>query len=124
MTDCDALIIGGGPAGLTAAIYLARFHLTTIVVDGGHSRAATIPRTRNHAGYPGGIPGPDLVAAMRTQASEYGARVIDDWLTGRDHDGEAVVARGAGGAAPVPCCSRPGSSTTGRRWIGACTTPR
>ena len=51
----DCLIIGGGPAGLTAAIYLARFHLDILVVDGGKSRAAWIPCTRNHAGYPEGI---------------------------------------------------------------------
>ncbi len=87
--DCDALVIGGGPAGLTAAIYLARFHLRTIVVDAGRSRASTIPRTRNHAGYPGGIPGAELVAAMRAQAVEYGAAVMAghvDALT-RDDDG-------------------------------------
>jgi len=74
--DCDALVIGGGPAGLTAAIYLARYHLRTTVIDAGRSRASTIPRTRNHAGYPGGIPGADLVAAMRAQAAENGATIV------------------------------------------------
>ena len=43
----DCLIVGGGPAGLTAAIYLARFHLDILVVDGGKSRASWIPCTRN-----------------------------------------------------------------------------
>lgn len=70
-TDC--LVVGGGPAGLTAAIYLARYHLSVTVVDAGNSRAALIPLTRNHAGFPDGISGPDLLARMRDQAARYGA---------------------------------------------------
>ena len=77
----DALVIGGGPAGLTAAIYLARFHLDTLVVDAGKSRAALIPRTRNHAGYPDGVRGTDLLADMRTQAEKYGAAVVPGAVT-------------------------------------------
>jgi thioredoxin reductase (NADPH) len=68
----DCLIIGAGPAGLTAAIYLARFHLRVQMVDSGKSRAAMIPRTRNHAGFPDGIPGRDLLALMAQQARQYG----------------------------------------------------
>lgn len=71
----DCLIVGAGPAGLTAAIYLARFHLRVAVVDGGKSRAATIPRTRNHAGYPGGIAGQELLERMRRQAAEFGVAI-------------------------------------------------
>jgi thioredoxin reductase (NADPH) len=52
----DCLVIGAGPAGLTAAIYLARFHLDILVVDSGNGRATMIPCTRNHAGYPTGYP--------------------------------------------------------------------
>jgi thioredoxin reductase (NADPH) len=66
------LIVGAGPAGLTAAIYLARFHLRIMVVDDGRSRAALIPLTRNHAGFPDGIGGRDLLALMRRQAQRYG----------------------------------------------------
>lgn len=73
----DCLVIGGGPAGLTAAIYLARFHLDICVVDGGKSRAATTPCTRNHAGFPDGISGQELVARMREQAQRHGAKIID-----------------------------------------------
>jgi thioredoxin reductase (NADPH) len=65
-------VIGGGPAGLTAAIYLARFHLSVIVIDAGHSRAGQIPLTRNHAGFPDGISGEDLLARMGDQARRYG----------------------------------------------------
>ncbi|MDX5984788.1 NAD(P)/FAD-dependent oxidoreductase [Sphingomonas echinoides] len=71
MDDC--IIIGAGPAGLTAAIYLARFHLRIRLFDCGSSRAALIPRTHNHAGYPGGVKGRELLRLMLEQAEEFGA---------------------------------------------------
>jgi thioredoxin reductase (NADPH) len=73
--DLDCLVIGGGPAGLTAAIYLARFHLSLKVVDAGKSRANLIPCTRNHAGFPDGISGRELVERMAEQARKYGASI-------------------------------------------------
>jgi thioredoxin reductase (NADPH) len=82
----DCLIIGGGPAGLTAAIYLARFHLRILVVDGGKSRAALIPCTRNHAGYPDGIKGTELLQRMREQACKYGAKVEPEFVTKLERD--------------------------------------
>jgi thioredoxin reductase (NADPH) len=77
----DCLIVGGGPAGLTAAIYLARFHLDILVVDGGKSRASWIPCTRNHAGYPDGIEGKELLRRMREQACKYGAKIENEFVT-------------------------------------------
>jgi thioredoxin reductase (NADPH) len=77
----DCLIVGGGPAGLTAAIYLARFHLDILVVDGGKSRAAWIPCTRNHAGFPDGINGEELLERMRAQARRYGAKIETEFVT-------------------------------------------
>jgi thioredoxin reductase (NADPH) len=71
MEDC--IIVGAGPAGLTAAIYLARFHLSIRLFDCGTSRAALIPCTHNHAGFPEGISGPELLARMLEQAERYGA---------------------------------------------------
>ena len=85
----DCLIIGGGPAGLTAAIYLARFHLDILVVDGGKSRAAWIPCTRNHAGFPDGIKGTELLQRMRDQACRYGAKVQTEYVTKLERDGES-----------------------------------
>ena len=80
----DCLIVGGGPAGLTAAIYLARFHLDILVVDDGKGRAESIPCTHNHAGYPDGISGKELVRLMREQAQRYGARIERDYVTRLD----------------------------------------
>jgi thioredoxin reductase (NADPH) len=87
----DCLIVGGGPAGLTAAIYLARFHLDILVVDGGKSRAAWIPCTRNHAGYPDGIEGKELLRRMREQAQKYGAKIETEQVTKLDRDSDSGV---------------------------------
>jgi thioredoxin reductase (NADPH) len=77
----DCLIIGAGPAGLTAAIYLARFHLDIRVIDAGRSRAGLIPKTRNHAGFPEGISGPNLLRRMNQQARIYGAKIEEGEVT-------------------------------------------
>jgi thioredoxin reductase (NADPH) len=82
----DCLIVGGGPAGLTAAIYLARFHLDILVVDGGKSRASWIPCTHNHAGYPEGIEGKELLRRMREQACKYGAKIETEFVTKLERD--------------------------------------
>jgi thioredoxin reductase (NADPH) len=72
--DLDCLIIGGGPAGLTAATYLARFRRDVLLVDDGQSRARLIPETHNYPGFVG-ISGPDLLAQLREQAERNGARL-------------------------------------------------
>ncbi|MBD8665813.1 NAD(P)/FAD-dependent oxidoreductase [Rhizobium sp. CFBP 8752] len=77
----DCVIIGGGPAGLTAAIYLARFHLSVAVFDDGTSRAASIPVSHNHAGFPGGTNGRDLLDRMRRQAVQYGTDIRSTRVT-------------------------------------------
>ena len=82
--DLDCLIIGGGPAGLTAAIYLARFHLSLRVVDAGKSRASLIPCSHNHAGYPEGISGKELIRLMTEQAQKYGATIVCSRVTRLD----------------------------------------
>lgn len=74
----DCVIIGGGPAGLTAAIYLSRYHLSVTVFDDGTSRAATIPMSHNHAGFPEGIGGSELLGRMRVQALTYGAEIVNE----------------------------------------------
>lgn len=78
----DCLIVGAGPAGLTAAIYLARYRRDVMVVDGGNSRARYIPVSHNYPGFPDGISGVDLLDRLRRQAAHYGVEVthanIDD----------------------------------------------
>lgn len=88
----DVLIVGGGPAGLTAAIYLGRFHLRTIVIDGGRGRAALIPLTRNHAGFPDGVSGIELVERMRRQAERFGAELQAGTVTALEQDEDGFVA--------------------------------
>ena len=77
----DCLVVGGGPAGLTAAIYLSRYHLDILVVDGGKSRAAWIPTSHNHAGFPDGINGKELLERMCDQARLYGTRIESGQVT-------------------------------------------
>ncbi|WP_226951481.1 NAD(P)/FAD-dependent oxidoreductase [Rhizobium terrae] len=92
----DCLVIGGGPAGLTAAIYLARFHLTVLVLDHGQGRAASIPITHNHAGYPEGIAGRDLVRQMQLQAERYGAKFRAAEVTSLERNGDGFIAMADG----------------------------
>jgi len=71
----DCLVVGAGPAGLTAALYLARYRRRFILADSGGSRASLIPCTHNYPGFPDGISGLDLLARLRRQAERYGAVV-------------------------------------------------
>lgn len=99
----DCLIIGAGPAGLTAAIYLARFRRRIRIFDAGGSRALRIPVSRNLPAFPEGIRGTDLIARLRTQAQRHGvvvenARVCKlqrqaDGLFIADTDNQTIVAR-------------------------------
>jgi len=72
----DCIVVGAGPAGLTAAIYLARFRRRFRVIESGESRAAWIPRSHNHPGFPDGVRGPTLLSRMRRQAERYGATIV------------------------------------------------
>jgi thioredoxin reductase (NADPH) len=91
----DALIVGGGPGGLTAAIYLARYHRRVVVVDEGHSRAKWIPLSHNHAGFPDGIAGEELLRRMREQAKRYGATILTDRIERIDGKVDGFEARGS-----------------------------
>ncbi len=91
----DALVVGGGPAGLTAAIYLARYHRRVVVVDDGNSRAKWIPLSHNHAGFPDGITGDELLRRMREQAERYGATILTDRINKVSGEVDALQAQGS-----------------------------
>lgn len=88
----DCLVVGGGPAGLTAAIYLARFRRRFRVVDGGAPRAALIPVSHNLPGFPEGMPGPELLERLRCQAEFYGAEILAGLVTGLAREGAGFTA--------------------------------
>jgi thioredoxin reductase (NADPH) len=73
----DILIVGAGPAGLTAAMYLARYRRRVRVVHDGRSRALWVPRSRNIPGFPDGIVGTDLLRRMTEHAVRYGAEIVE-----------------------------------------------
>jgi thioredoxin reductase (NADPH) len=83
----DCLVVGGGPAGLMAAIYLGRFRRTVAVLDAGKSRLLRIPLSRNMPGFPDGVAGPVLHDRMREQADRYGASLINDEVVAISHVG-------------------------------------
>jgi thioredoxin reductase (NADPH) len=73
--ETECIVVGAGPAGLTAAIYLARYRRRILLFDCGESRAALIPRSHNCPGFPEGIPGKDLLHRLRQQLEGYGIAV-------------------------------------------------
>lgn len=80
----DALIIGGGPAGLTSAIYTSRANLSTLVIAGRPSGGQLIDTTdvENYPGFPDGVLGPELISKFQSQAKKFGAIFVEENVTG------------------------------------------
>lgn len=86
----DCLIVGGGPAGLTAATYLGRYRRSVVLIDAGESRAALIAESHNYPGY-AGIAGRDLLKLLRGQAKDFGAELIDGRVEALEPDGDELL---------------------------------
>ena len=80
------VIIGGGPAGYTAAVYASRANLSPTLFEGMQpgGQLTTTTEVENFPGFPAGIQGPDLVAEMRKQAEKFGATIIPETVTAVD----------------------------------------
>ncbi len=105
--ESKVVIVGSGPAGLTAAIYAARANLEPVVI-GGYVPGGQLMITsdvENYPGFPDGVQGPELMAKFREQAERFGARVLDVdvervdfssrpfrlWAGGVEYRGQAVI---------------------------------
>ena len=99
----DALVVGAGPSGLTAAVYLGRFRRRFAVIDSGESRAAWIPKSHNLPGFADGCGGEELLRRLRAQAERYGPAIHggrvqtlerrDGVFLARVEGGEIIAAR-------------------------------
>ena len=106
----EVIIIGGGPAGYTAALYSARANLSPLVIEGfaWGGQLMITSDVENYPGYAEGVLGPEMMRDFRRQAERFGAEFVTDDVTRVDFS-EHPSASGSGttSTAPSPSSSRP-----------------
>ena len=131
----DVVIIGAGPAGLSAGLYAARAKLNTLILEklGEGGQLATTNEIENYPGAPDGASGPGLTARMAEQAAHFGAKTIKDNVTEVDFSGKVKVVKGSkdeyrakavivatgGKARPIGC---PGEAELAGKGVSYCAT--
>jgi thioredoxin reductase (NADPH) len=90
MKEYEAVVIGGGPAGLTAGLYLSRYGLNTLLIERGlyGGQVVNAGRIENYPGFPGGISGMDLGQLMHDQSSKFGLAFATSEVTGLKQEGK------------------------------------
>jgi thioredoxin reductase (NADPH) len=90
----EVIVVGGGIAGLSAAIYLGRAQRDTLVIDSGHSMAKWEPVVENYLGFPKGVGGEELLRNGRAQATRYDARIVHDEIKSVSAEESIFVLKG------------------------------
>lgn len=117
----NLVIVGGGPAGLTAAIYAARADLSPIVITGQQpgGQLMLTSEVENYPGFPEGIAGPDLMANMRRQAERFGARLLDEQVQRVNFTGRPLLlTTDSGESAVIEAKSVIIATGASARWLG------
>src|SRR5437762_7165738 len=91
----NVIIIGSGPAGLTAALYSARANLQPLLIEGIEAGGQLMLTTmvENYPGYRDGIMGPDLMGEMRVQAEKFGAEILQGNVSNVDLCSEPITVK-------------------------------
>jgi len=94
-THRKVIVVGSGPAGYTTALYTARADLAPLVFEGSQFGGALMNTTEveNFPGFPDAVLGPDLMDKIRTQASRFGAELVQDDVTGLELTGDVKIVR-------------------------------
>ena len=95
-TTCDVLVIGGGPAGLTAGIYAGRGQLDVVIVERGlpGGQIAQTEEVENYPGFPEPVSGPELAQRMVAQAERFGSKIVMDEIESVERVGDGFLVRG------------------------------
>jgi len=117
-TDQKVIIIGSGPGGLTAAIYLSRANIPTLLFEGNQPGGQLTITTdvENYPGFPEGVQGPELMDRFRAQATRFGARIVSQQVESVDFQARPFTVTTADGPQTAQAVIIATGSTA--RWLG------